>query len=275
MLEDDVLGALGEYRLPDAADEREPVWEAVATRPTRRVVAAVDAETRGNLDPSVRAEGDERVAALAAEDRRDRSLELALRLRLRARIGVVSVRRDEDCVGFGAVDPVAVGIDETEVGRVGRSRVDRGVAWRTVARIRSAVAVGIGGSRWGGRAPVWLRAREKLRQCLVPGQVLDRLRARTPVANRRRGVGVGPRLLDEENEERLPCRVPHRADPVARDRERIPSVPVGRMANAFGVAQPYPVCARVVVDIQHRRRDDPRLLVRRSRRRHDNDSGNR
>src|SRR6266511_3971643 len=72
-----------------------------------------------------------------------RSLDLPLRLLLRARIAVIAFRGGEDRLLLGAVDPVAVRVDEHEVGQVGRARVNRRVLRRAVPLVRVAVTIGI------------------------------------------------------------------------------------------------------------------------------------
>ena len=258
----------------DAADEREPVGVAVATLPARGVVAAVDRDPGRERHVSVAAEGDEHVPLLASRGGRQRRRDLPLRLLSRAGVRVVPTGGGEGRVPFGAVDPVAVGVDEPEIGQIGRARADRRVLRCAVFGVRGAVAVSVGRRRRcrrrGRGVPVRLRSREQLRGGLVPRPVPDRLRGRTPVANRRRGPRVRLRALDEEHHERLPRRRPYRADPVADHREWIAAVPVGRVANPLRIHEPHAVGERIAVRVQHRRDHDPgRLPVRRSRRRDD------
>ena len=191
------MALVGEYRLPDAADEREPVGVAIATLPARGVVAAVDRDPGRESHASVAAEGDEHVPLLASRGGRQRRRDLPLRLLFRAGVRVVPTGGGEGRVPFGAVDPVAVGVDEPEIGQIGRARADRRVLRCAVFGVRGAVAVSVeaggdggGGGRRGACAASLLRITGA--SGLVPRPVPDRLRGRTPVANRQaRPAGSG------------------------------------------------------------------------------------
>ena len=71
----------------------------------------------------------------------DRGRQRALGPRERARIGVAAAGGDEDRARPVAVDAVAVGVLEGEVGPVHRSGVHGGVQRRAVLGVRRAVAV--------------------------------------------------------------------------------------------------------------------------------------
>ena len=118
--------------------------------PGRGQVAAVDVHAAHRLDPRVVAAC--HVHVLARKGRReDAGLDLELGCRPRAGIAVLAVPADEDRVLLGAVDAVAIGVDEPEIGQIGRPGADRRVPGRTVLPVDDPVAVPIGHRRLRGR----------------------------------------------------------------------------------------------------------------------------
>jgi hypothetical protein len=156
VLQDD--GVTGhDHGLRDADDPRPQVE---ATLPRGRRVAAVDVDAAHGLDGGIVACGG--VHVLAGRGRReDGGADLELGKGPGAGIGVLARRRHEDRVRRGAVDAVAVRVDEREVREVRRPGADGRIGRRTVLRIVDPIARRDRcGSAEGSAAPAagaWLR----------------------------------------------------------------------------------------------------------------------
>ena len=95
------------------------------THPGRRVIAAVDADIPGraeNRDLAVVGAGGDVDVPARGEPCGDRRGDGRLRMTEAAVVGVVAAGGDEDRGSLVAVDAVAVGVDEAEVGLVGGAR---------------------------------------------------------------------------------------------------------------------------------------------------------
>jgi hypothetical protein len=141
-LQHDVGGAVRERALRRAGDRRDL---ALVAAPGDDLVRAVEPDAGRERDRAgIGAAGEVDVLALRLRGG-DRRGQRALGPRERARVGVTAAGRDEDRARAVAVDAVAVGVLEGEVGPVHRAGMHGRVQRRAVLGVRRAVAVVVPG----------------------------------------------------------------------------------------------------------------------------------